>query len=116
MKRFLKNKYTYLLYQLLVMTILSAAAAFIPLWLSHLYRVCVIVFQWLMLSIAGAVTSFFVCRKGVNCYLGWILAPVCVSVVPWILIGYPVDPGVMLVCAFVSVIGAAAGQTAYHRI
>lgn len=68
------------------------------------------ILSWMLIPLSGAGTAYWLTRKGINRYLAWILPPVCYSALPWLVIGYPAKAGVMLLTAFVSIVGAAAGE------
>ena len=71
----------------------------------------------LVISTAGIDLSVgsLLAFSGVSCYAAWILPPVIVSALPWLLLGYPIDPGAMLLCALLSMIGASTGEVLRKR-
>ena len=66
--------------------------------------------QWTLIPACGLLTAYYVTRRGINRYLSWLLPPACYSLLPFLILGYSPNAGVMLLCAFVSVVGAAAGE------
>jgi len=65
---------------------------------------------WGFLPIFGFCTSLWLTLRGVNCYLAWLLPPICMGGVPWLLIGYPPPIGSAFLCAIISLVGAASGD------
>lgn len=70
---------------------------------------------WGVLPLAGFASSLWVARAGISCYLAWILPPVCMSAVPWLIVGYPPYAGSMFLCLFLSMVGAATGEVLRKR-
>ena len=103
------------LFQLAVMALLSAAAAVLPLLLPALNAPLRALLQWIALPLASAATSGLLARAGLSHYLSWIMPPVIVSALPWLIVGYPLAPGVMLLCCLFSMIGASVGEVAKRR-
>jgi len=109
------RKYLFLIVQALIMLALTALTAICPYFLYGMADAKMVVaaaniLQWTLVPLCGAATAYWLTRKGINQYLTWILPPVCYSALPWLVIGYPPKAGVMLLCVFVSVVGAAAGE------
>lgn len=96
--------------QLLVMLLNSLAATLLPLLFPAVVTPLRVVFLWVLPSVLGALTACRLARVGLTAYAAWLLPPIIHSAVPWLLIGYPPAPGSMLLCAFVSLVGAAAGD------
>ena len=111
MKKIASSRLRALLLQALVMLFFSALAAFAPL----LWPPFKIMLHWILLPVLGALTSGLLAFSGVSCYAAWILPPVIVSALPWLLLGYPIDPGAMLLCALLSMIGASTGEVLRKR-
>lgn len=92
----------------------QGASMFLLALLGHLLspvRWVSAVLLWIAVPISGAVTACFVTVKGVSPYLAWILPPVMATFAGLIAsMGYAPSAGAMLLCAFVSLIGAAAGD------
>lgn len=68
------------------------------------------VVQWAVLPLLGAVSAYRTTRRGLNNYLAWLAPPICTAVGHWLLWRYLPQPGPVLTCAFVSLVGAAAGE------
>lgn len=97
-----------LLLQLLVLLLLSAAVPLVSVLLG--LGPLLTAGYWAVVPLAGFLSALKVTRAGISCYLAWILPPVCMSAAPWLLIGYPPPAGAMLLCAFLSIVGAATGD------
>ena len=82
MKKIAFSRLRALLFQALVMLFFSALAAFAPL----LWPPFKIILLWILLPILGALTSGLLAFSGVSCYAAWILPPVIVSALPWLLL------------------------------
>ena len=114
-KRIASSRLAAGLFQLGGMALLSAAAAVLPLLLPALNAPLKVILQWIALPLAGALTSCLLARSGVSLYLSWLMPPVIVSALPWLIVGYPLDPGVMLLCCLLSMIGASTGDVMRRR-
>ena len=101
--------------QALMMTILSLLSTFLPLLFPAAALPLRVVFLWLLPAAAGAWTACLLAKSGLNCYAAWIAPPVIHSIVPLIALGYLPSPFSMLLCAFVSLVGAAAGDVLNKR-
>ncbi|MBR6767630.1 MAG: hypothetical protein IKM02_06745 [Clostridia bacterium] len=65
---------------------------------------------WAGIPLLGAVTAARCVLGGLNNYLAWIAPPVCSAGASLLLWGYVPKAGPVLMCAFVSLVGAAAGE------
>ena len=101
--------------QALVMLIISLLSTFLPLLLPAAAQPLRIVFLWLLPAAAGAWTACLLAKSGLNSYAAWIVPPVIHSIVPLFFLGYLPSPFSMLLCAFVSLVGAAAGDVLIKR-
>ena len=101
--------------QLLIMLLIALPATFLPLIFPTAAVPLRVVFMWLLPVTAGAWTSCALTRAGLTSYAAWVLPPVVHSVIPWLLIGYPPSAASMLLCAFISLVGSAAGDVLYRR-
>lgn len=71
---------------------------------------------WAIIPLCGGTTAFICVRKGVNPYVSWIMPPIAELIAfALITMGYAPQGGMTLLTAFVSLIGAAAGDT-YTKI
>ena len=71
---------------------------------------------WIVLPLCGLGTSFAAVRRGVNPYLAWLLPPLMLTLSSVLVtLGYLPGGGIMLLTAFVSLIGSAAGETYFNR-
>ena len=74
------------------------------------------VLLWVTVPLCGFGTSFHAVRKGVNPYLAWLLPPLMLTLSSVIVtLGYLPGGGIMLLTAFLSLIGSAAGETYLNR-
>lgn len=74
------------------------------------------IFNWVVLPLLGGVFSYLATRRGLY-YLGaWIAPPILMVAVYWAVTGIPPQHAMMVVlCALVSIIGAAAGYEMNRR-
>jgi len=68
------------------------------------------VFTWALIPLLGAFTAYKSVLRGLNNYAAWIAPPVCMVAASLILWGYVPHAGPALLCAFISLVGAAAGE------
>lgn len=93
------------------MALFSALSVLAPLLLPPLK----VLLQWVALPALSALTAALLSLSGVSCYAAWLLPPVVVSLVPWLIIGYPLTPSIMLLCALTAMIGASFGEVLRKR-
>ena len=102
--------------QIVCLSVISAANALMPLFLPLSDP---IMFQriisWIVIQIAGAVSAYYAVRTGLGNFFAWIMPPVLYAAIPWLVIGYPPNAGPMLLCALLSITGAAAGDEMNKR-
>ena len=67
---------------------------------------------WAIVPLLGAVSAYRATRRGLNNYLAWLAPPICTVAVHALVWVYLPEPGPALLCALVSLIGAAAGEVA----
>ena len=94
------------LIQIVAMLALSALLS-ASLWLGRgLYNVSL----WALLPLLGAVSAYLATVNGLLNYAAWIAPPLC-AVLGHLLVWFFL-PGIgpVLLCAFISLIGAAAGE------
>ncbi|MBR3504697.1 MAG: hypothetical protein IKO07_10730 [Clostridia bacterium] len=115
MKRVIASRLSALSLQLGVMAVASAGAALLPLAFPTLNAPLKVILQWITLPLLGGATAGLVARSGLSHYLAWLPPPLIVSAVPWLIVGYPLQPGVMLLCCLVSMIGASTGEVLRRR-
>lgn len=66
---------------------------------------------WAFIPLLGAISAFFAVVKGVNSYLAWLVPPFTATLSGLIVsMGYLPGAGSVIVCAFVSLAGSAAGD------
>lgn len=98
----------------LIVWLLQFAAAFVvsgllslSLWLGHAaYGVC----MWALLPVAGCISAYLATVNGLLNYAAWIAPPVAMALSHMAVWYYPPEAGPVLLCAFVSLVGAAAGE------
>lgn len=95
-----------LLLQFAAVFALGCAAA-LSLWLNHLlYGVC----MWGLMPLIGFISAYIATRKGLLNYAAWIAPPAATVFSHMIIWFYLPAVGPILLCAFVSLVGAAAGE------
>lgn len=104
-----------MLISVVVMAIGTMGAALIPLFTPDIYAAMKIALQWIALPLLSAWSAGLPARGGLSHYLAWIVPPVIVAALPWLIIGIPLTPGVMLLSAFLAMIGASAGAVMRRR-
>lgn len=65
---------------------------------------------WGIMPVLGLLTACRATRRGLLNYAAWIAPPVCMWLSHYLVWGYSPYPGPVLTCAFVSLVGAAAGE------
>lgn len=68
------------------------------------------VMLWAIMPLAGAFAAYRAVLRGLLNYAAWIAPPVCMFVAHTLIWGYVPPAGAMLLCAFIGLIGAAAGE------
>lgn len=101
--------------QALIMLVTALCATVLPLEFPAAALPLRVIFLWLLPAAAGAWTACVLTRSGLISYAAWIVPPIVHSIVPWIILGYLPSPFSMLLCAFVSLVGAATGDVLYRR-
>jgi len=114
-QKFLKNWRFLWPLQAVIMLIVALLSTFLPLLFPTAAGVLRFLFLWILPAAAGAWTACLLSRSGLISYAAWILPPVIHSLVPLILLGYLPSPFSMLLCAFVSLVGAATGDVMLRR-
>ena len=66
--------------------------------------------QWAILPIAGCASAYIATILGLNNYIAWIAPPAMGFAAHLIAWGFVPSPGPILLCALISLIGAAAGE------
>ena len=68
------------------------------------------VMSWAVMPLLGMLTACRTTRRGLLNYAAWIAPPVCMWLSHYLVWGYSPAPGPAAVCAFLSLVGAAAGE------
>lgn len=92
--------------QILTMMILGVLIALVEWFGGGLHDVAL----WGLSPIIGAVSAYRATRRGLLNYAAWLAPPACVAVSQWLVWGFLPQPGPVLLCAFISLVGAAAGE------
>lgn len=82
------------------------------------YMLSVILYDillWGMVPLAGLLTAYRAVKRGLLNYAAWIAPPVCLYFSHLIVWGFAPSAGAALLSAFVSLIGAAAGEVSVQR-
>lgn len=112
MKKHPKNKLMRLkwLWVLLVQIIsMLAFSALISLsvWLGgFVHGLC----RWILMPIGGFISAYMATCKGLLNYAAWIVPPAAQVFANLLLWGYSPSVGPVFLCAFISLVGAAAGE------
>ena len=70
---------------------------------------------WGMVPVAGLLTACRAVRRGLLNYVAWIAPPACMYIVHYALWGFSPAAGAGLLTAFLSLVGAAAGEVLNQR-
>ena len=68
------------------------------------------VFLWGILPVAGCICAYRATVAGLLNYAAWIAPPIAMVAANVLLWGFSPNPGPICLCAFVSLVGAAAGE------
>jgi len=86
--------------------ILSVLAAYCYYLGSVIHNILI----WGLLPLFGAFTACLCTVRGLWNYAAWIVPPVTALLGNSIVFGFPLTPGPVFMCAFISLIGAATGE------
>ncbi len=74
------------------------------------------VIRWILPPLAALLSAFFAVKLKVNPYLAWLPPPLALTLAGFIAsMGIAPEGGLMLLCAFIGVTGAAAGDVYNKR-
>lgn len=68
------------------------------------------VMVWAVAPVLGLLSACRATRRGLLNYAAWIAPPVCMWLSYYLIWSYSPQPGPALLCAFLSLVGAAAGE------
>ena len=68
------------------------------------------ILAWVIAPLLGMLTSCRTTRRGLLNYAAWIAPPACMWLTYYLIWNYSPQPGPALLCAFLSLVGAAAGE------
>lgn len=104
------KKLKYLLL-LIAQAVIALAAAFAASRAMLLGGFAAAVGMWAVVPILGCISAYFITVKGVSNYLAWILPPISMMAGHYLAFFYlPKEPGPVLLCVFLAVVGAATGD------
>lgn len=99
------------LVQILEMLVLGVLIALTDLLGGVLYSIL----AWVVMPILGLLSACQATRRGLLNYAAWLAPPICMAVTHWVIWTYPPSAGPVLLCAFTSLVGAAAGEVLNQR-
>ena len=100
-----------LLIQFISMLLLSLALEQTYYLNITLHSVC----TWVVYPVAGLFSACLATRKGLLNYAAWLVPPAMQFLGYYICWPYSIKPGPVFLCAFISLIGAAAGEVLKRR-
>ena len=87
-----------------------AALGFVLAFSVYLGPVAYGITQWLLMPLAGLFSAYWVTMRGLSNYAAWIAPPMAMWFTHFMSYAYSPEMGPILLCAFVSIVGAAAGE------
>lgn len=99
------------LIQIVTMMILCVLQAFSYYLMAVIYNILL----WGVVPLAGLFTAYRAVKRGLLNYAAWIAPPVCLYASHLLVWHYSPPAGAALLCAFVSLVGAAAGEVKMQR-
>jgi len=93
---------------MLLLSLLLEQSYFLGIWP---HRLC----TWVVFPVAGLFSACMATRRGLLNYAAWIAPPAMQFLGYYILWSYFITPGPVFLCAFVSLVGAAAGDVLNRR-
>lgn len=94
----------------LVQIVVMLAAGALTALTDVLHPVLFGLLSWAAMPLLGMFTACWATRKGLLNYAAWIAPPVCMWLSYYLIWQYSPAPGSALLCAFLSLVGAAAGE------
>ena len=94
------------LVQVLEMLVLGAIVSLAEVLGNTVYSIL----TWAVVPLLGAVSAYRTTLRGLNNYLAWLAPPVCTVAVHLLIWTYFPEPGPVMVCLLISIVGAAAGE------
>lgn len=94
----------------IVQIVVMLAAGAVTALTDMLHPVVFAILSWAAMPALGLLTACRATRRGLLNYAAWIAPPVCMWLSHFVIWQYSPAPGPVLVCAFVSLVGAAAGE------
>lgn len=106
--RWLRAWLVQIIIMLAVCLVTSACFGVLP---KALYGVLI----WGVVPLSGALTACHAVRRGLLNYAAWIAPPVCMYAAHYLLWRFAPSAGAALLCAFISLVGSAAGEVLRQR-
>ncbi len=103
------KKIKWLLVWLAQIGMMLAAGAVVAL-LDMVHPILFGIASWAAMPILGLLSACWATRRGLLNYAAWIAPPVCMWLSHYLIWQYSPAPGPALLTAFVSLVGAAAGE------
>lgn len=94
----------------LLQWIVMALVGFLTALTASIHPALYAVALWGCTPLAGGATAFGAVRRGLLNYAAWIAPPICLYAAYRALWGYAPPAAAALICAFCSLVGAAAGE------
>lgn len=94
----------------LVQALTMLAAGAVTAGTDLLHPALFAVLSWAGMPVLGLISACRATRRGLLNYAAWIAPPVCMWLSHFLIWKYSPAPGPVLLCAFVSLVGAAAGE------
>lgn len=103
------NRWKWAIAWLVQIAVMMAAGAVTAL-ADMLHPVLFALLSWAAMPLLGMFTACRATRRGLLNYAAWIAPPVCMWLSHYLIWQYSPAPGPALLCAFLSLVGAAAGE------
>lgn len=94
----------------LVQILEMLAAGALTALLDMLHPVLFGIASWAVMPLLGMLSACRATRRGLLNYAAWIAPPACMWLSHYLIWSYSPQPGPALLCAFLSLVGAAAGE------
>ena len=71
--------------------------------------------SWIFMPLLGGFSACLATLRGLLNYIAWMAPPICMALTHYLLWRYMPDAGPVLLCALISIIGAATGEVLKER-
>ena len=100
-------KWLWVLLIQIIGTLAFSALISLSVWLGGFgHGICL----WAVMPIGGFISAYMATRRGLLNYVSWIIPPAAQVFANLLLWGYSPSVGPVFLCAFISLVGAAAGE------